>query len=285
MGREQNSRGIPLPRRGFSLLELLVVIAIIAILIGLLIPAVQKIRESANRLSCSNNLRQLALGIHQYHDANGYFPPGGNQLAGESMAPDNNRAMWGWSYHLLPFIEQDNLYREADFRVPYSTAVATMHCQSRRPVQTYGGLAKSDYAGCAGTSPIGANGIISRGEIGGPNMVRMADVVDGLSRTVMLGEKRLNNAEFGNSLDDNEPFVNSGWNEDYESYRTANAQPEADFHLPGELASQTMFGSAHPSGFNVAMGDGSVRHLRFSVDLLTFRHACIRNDGGTYNLK
>lgn len=278
-------RGNFLPRRGFSLLELLVVIAIIAVLIGLLIPAVQKIRESANRLKCSNNLQQLALGVHHYHDVNGYFPPGGNNLVGDSMAPDHHRAMWSWTYHLLPFIEQENLHREPDHLVVYSHSVPMMYCPTRRTPRSYAGCAKTDYAGCAGNSPIGADGIFARGEVGGPNPVRIADVTDGLSRTVMLGEKRLNSAEFGNSLDDNEPFVNSGWNDDYETYRTSALQPAIDSKESGETASHTMFGSAHPTGFNVVMGDGSVRHLRFSIDLITFRHACVRNDGGTYELK
>ena len=278
-------RGSLFPRRGFSLLELLVVIAIVAVLIGLLIPAVQKIRESANRMKCTNNLRQLALAVHNYHDANGYFPPGGNNLIGDSMAHDNNRNMWSWTYHILPFIESENSHNEPDPQRVYGMINSSMYCPSRRVPQTYAGWAKTDYAGCAGNSPIGADGIFARGELGGPNPVRLADVTDGLSRTVMLGEKRLNKAEFGRSLDDNEPFVNSGWNDDYEVYRTGTLQPAQDSNESGETASHTMFGSAHPTGFNVAMGDGSVRHLRFSLDLVTFRHACIRNDGGTYDLK
>lgn len=277
-------RGDACPRRGFTLLELLVAIAIIAVLIGLLIPAVQKIRESANRLACSNNLKQLSLAIHNYHDTNGYFPPGGNNFISDSMAPDNVRAMWSWTYHILPQIEQDNLYLEPDPAKIYSKALPIMYCPSRRIAQPVYGLGKIDYAGCAGTSPIGANGIIARGEIGGPNPIRFSDVTDGLSRTVMLGEKTLNSAEFGTSLDDNEPFVNSGWNDDFETYRLGVLQPCKDTHLPGETASQMTFGSAHPTGFYVAMGDGSVRYLRFSVDLTTFKHACIRNDGGTYDL-
>jgi prepilin-type N-terminal cleavage/methylation domain-containing protein/prepilin-type processing-associated H-X9-DG protein len=108
----------PRPRLGFTLIELLVVIAIIAILIGLLLPAVQKIREAAARLQCQNNLKQLGLALHNYHDANQKFPPGrrslgntqGNSIA--TYAPDPIIYNMHGLVILLPYIEQDNLYKQ-----------------------------------------------------------------------------------------------------------------------------------------------------------------------------
>src|SRR5687767_11333772 len=102
-------------RRGFTLIELLVVIAIIAILIGLLLPAVQKVREAAARAKCSNNLKQLGLGLHNHHDTFGYFPAARERHPNPVSPTTSNDIRHSWTPRVLPYIEQDNLFRTYRF--------------------------------------------------------------------------------------------------------------------------------------------------------------------------
>jgi prepilin-type N-terminal cleavage/methylation domain-containing protein len=305
-------------RRGaFTLIELLVVIAIIAILIGLLLPAVQKVRESANRTRCANNLKQIGLGFTQHVDTLGYFPQGGrdaqvvngnapggyvrsippmaSDLAGNTAqpcaadcTPAYSRYQWSWTYWIMPYIEQKAMFElpenAANNALIQATTVSIYYCPTRRPQLRYGtgsGLAKVDYAGNWGKtisgkwqSQYGTEGVLVMTSM--PKM-KTDMISDGLSNTVMVGEKRMKIDGMGREFADNEAYVSPGWADrelrrglDPDSDMTSNGpakDPQFGFRdqINGsDTASLTSFGSSHPMTCNVVMCDGSVRPIRYN---------------------
>ncbi len=263
-------------RAGFTLAELLVVVAISFVLIGLLLPAVQKVRDAAARTQCRHNLKRIGLAILAHHDQLGGYPQGGLNVDGESEGRPGHRPEWSWAYHILPYLGEAELFRSSSDTVD-STPVSLLYCPTRRAPTLYDGTGRIDYAGCAGTRPdTGANGIIARGNA---ITVRLADVADGTGATVMVAEKRLDPAGLGTAPDDDAPWNRPGWNGDGECYRVGTESPARDG--AGD-APRLGFGAAHSAAFHALLADGSVRAVSYSVDLTTWARVCVRNDGTGY---
>jgi len=225
------SRG---PRHAFTLIELLVVIAIIAVLVALLLPAVQQAREAARRSSCKNNLKQIGLALHNYHDTHGVFPPGYVLGRGPGIPPGNaplvDQGKWAWAAHILPFVEQASLYDAleindaatdvddfaganqllrtssvATYRCPSDTAPELNTSRASRTLSNYVGMYGPDDAdiGPTGTktTPRAPDAFSDRGGIFRANSrTQMRDVTDGTSNTIAVGERawELHNPQFGN---------------------------------------------------------------------------------------
>lgn len=194
-------------RTGFTLIELLVVIAIIAVLIGLLLPAVQKVRESANRTRCQNNLHQIGLALQGYHDAQGSFPSGYRCLP--QANPNITSPGWGWAALFLSHVDGNNLADQINYTLPVehasnlaarTTIVPLFICPSDRSTGLFTiydakqsalvQAATNSYAACHGVGPDldeeldTGNGIFFRN-----SRVRVADINDGTSTTIAIGER------------------------------------------------------------------------------------------------
>jgi prepilin-type N-terminal cleavage/methylation domain-containing protein len=275
-------------RGSFTLLELLVVLAIVGVLLGLLLPAVQKVREAAAQMSCRNHLRQIGLAFHEHHGQYRAFPSGGwewytppNYFQGQPAIGLQQQA--GWGFQILPFLEATNTWR-AGAEVAIGTPNLIFFCPSRRNPQTVtypdeytppvtGGVvthALCDYA----ASNLDGNGVVRQFY-----PVRIAEVTDGTSNTLMAADKWVDRAEMGDQPSDNEGYT-AGW--DHDTVRSCDEPPVPDSNRGGSNFNQ--FGSSHIGHINAVFVDCSVHPISFAVSPTVFRYLGDKSDGQVFNL-
>jgi prepilin-type N-terminal cleavage/methylation domain-containing protein/prepilin-type processing-associated H-X9-DG protein len=282
-------------RKGFTLIELLVVIAIIAILIALLVPAVQKVREAAARTQCNNNLHQIALSAHSFEAAYKRFPSGLNfpMALNFPTAPEPNK-YFGLLVALFPYMEKDDLVKALDLTSEYqkntngpnavgATPVQSFVCPSDSnlptpPVGQYGtyyfGL--SSYGGCSGTSATDVDGskMLKNGIFFTNSRVRISEVTDGTSNTILLGERTRDNLSTSSTA---QAVGGWAWANKYalEDHTMNTSSGKMEGFLTHDLND---FGSLHGGGVgaNFAFADGSVRFIYKTINLVSYQRISTR---------
>ncbi|MCA8997672.1 MAG: DUF1559 domain-containing protein [Planctomycetaceae bacterium] len=305
-------------RRGFTLIELLVVIAIIAILIALLLPAVQQVREAARRVQCKNNLKQFGIAFHNYHDVYGMFPKGGffGNLGTPAMQAANAPSrICSWGAALLPYLDQAPLYHQINFDQwyldPVNQPAAAHHltvfvCPSnpssdqKKPngdnIGSPDRYGRSDYGGNWGERGLrcfpGTNCQNNYGAGGAGRGVVMhitepsvssSEVTDGLSNTVFLGEapEALHGLWMGhkNFFDQSAPL--NARNDTFSNTQFASCQVPPGSSLIGRLGCDfgQEFHSHHVGGVQFLLGDGSGRMVSENLDMKVFSALLSRRGG------
>ncbi len=297
-------------RFGMTLIELLVVIAIIGILVGLLLPAMQAVREAARQVQCRNNIKQLSLAALNYESTFRYLPA----YAGERKPAftvyhrrkrDPRKRGWNWIPKVLSFMEQDVVAErwgvygsseplvltEEDRRL-VKFNMGGLHCPTRRSAEAYPLIEsyQERFGLAAGRTDYAMNGgpaIPEEEPEGDPNIIhiqhdgvwklgewtRAASITDGLSNTYLIGEKAMSSNNYHNGLDFGDRAPASGWI-DHPTASNSSIRFAARSPIkdqPDSCLACHDFGSAHAVSWNVSMCDGSVRPMFYSLDVLTHR--------------
>ncbi len=276
-------------RAAFTLIELLVVIAIIGILLGLLLPAVQKVRETAARTQCQNNLKQIALALHDYHDAQQSLPPGYFAVLPYVDGATDTAPGWGWAAFLLPYLEQGNLFARLNFTQPVQnspavqTRVKVYLCPSDLPPpgafplpdgfgNTLCLAGPTSYAACCGSDASDTTAPDGLGAFYRNSRIRLTDITDGTSETILVGERAWANANgiWAGAVPDGviqrgasnpcQPNIPGAW---YPAATLVLAHAHGNNPLVDADGSAGMddFSSKHTAGSNFAFADGSVHFI------------------------
>jgi prepilin-type N-terminal cleavage/methylation domain-containing protein/prepilin-type processing-associated H-X9-DG protein len=292
-------------RSAFTLIELLVVIAIVSILVGLLLPAVQKVRESANRVRCKNNLKQIGLALHSYHDRAGGFPPGYQTRVvadGTEQGPG-----WGWASFLLNDLEQGNLQRQIAFRKDITdpahaevrvSSLKVFLCPSEPAEPTFTVLdakgnslvdiARGSYVAMNGVLGVSSDSFDNNGVFLRNRRMFTRDVTDGLSNTLFVGERSSDMSDTTWTGAVTGGIVPAKRYPDPQD-QLANAEAAAALvlahgsrtHIPND---QLVFdadatASFHDGGVNFLFGDGSVHSISNGIDGLVYEALLTRAGG------
>ncbi len=314
------SRPAQPPRRrvGFTLIELLVVMAIIAVLIALLLPAVQSCREAARRITCTNNLMQLALALQNYESSHEMFPPGVVDATGPVLDQPKGY-QFGWLVRILPYVEMRNAYNHFNLSVGLhdarnmttrQTVVRTFLCPSDNgPTRTTGNIVLTNYAACHNSleTPIDVN---NNGSFILNRAIRYEDIPDGMSSTIFLSEKLNDGLGQGWASGSRATLRNMGTlinGSPMTGLRPPSLPPgpgpaptakavvskavvappaqvgqpsdDAPTAMPGSPAYVGGFASKHPGGANCAFGDGSIRFMKSSIQPNVLEWLGARADG------
>lgn len=289
-------------RNGFTLIELLVVIAIIAVLIGLLVPAVQKIREVAARMQSANNMKQIGLASHSMHDAQGRLPPQYGYYSGTGTMTATPAQYGSYFYHLLPFIEQNSVYLATVNRSYTNTTVIKTFQAPLDPSLTGDGKAANSQGVSAGLCSYVLNGYVLTGNSNALSYYltgtstngntadgltrngRMSEITDGTSNTVLVAERYSYDCLYSGS-GASAVKGNRTWGEDASGpSRWAPVLIHSD---PIEFTPVSGFSSCYVpqafrgSGCQIGMFDGSVRNVTKSVSSTTWWRVLLQNDGQT----
>jgi prepilin-type N-terminal cleavage/methylation domain-containing protein/prepilin-type processing-associated H-X9-DG protein len=288
-------------RRGFTLIELLVVIAIIAILIALLLPAVQQAREAARRTQTRNNLKQIGIALHNYHDTNRSFPPGWIGVDPATGQPDVEGASgWGWAALILPQLEKGNLHGGIDFGLSISdpahqsiiaTPLDTFRSPSDPSQDTWviddeatgsplATLATANFVGNFGTTPthdceglpVGQN-CFGDGVFFHNSRIAIRDVTDGTSNTFLVGQRKTDE-RYDPEWHSTWAGVIAGGEEAFA--RVLGSADHTPNHPAGHLED---FSSNHAGGVHFLFGDGRVRFVSENINPVTYQSLATRAGG------